>query len=82
VLDGLGITVISRLAVERDLAEGRLIAVEVDGAVLARDFSLVRHAGRTPSRVSEGFVAYAREHLGDLTPPASGPAVPAEPGDS
>jgi len=82
VLDGLGITVISRLAVERDLAEGRLVAVEVEGAVLARDFSLVRHAGRTPSRVSEGFVEYAREHLGDLVPPAGGPAVPAEPGES
>ncbi len=82
VLDGLGITVISRLAVERDLAEGRLVAVEVEGAVLARDFSLVRHAGRTPSRVSEGFVAYAGEHLGDLVPPAGGPAAPAEPGES
>ncbi|MBU6362891.1 MAG: LysR family transcriptional regulator [Acidobacteria bacterium] len=82
VLDGLGITVISRLAVERDLAEGRLVAVEVEGAVLARDFSLVRHAGRTPSRVSEGFVVYAREHLGDLVPPADGPAAPAEPGES
>lgn len=82
VLDGLGITVISRLAVDRDLAEGRLVAVEVEGAVLARDFSLVRHAGRTPSRVSEGFVEYAREHLGDLVPPAGGPAVPAEPGES
>ncbi len=82
VLDGLGITVISRLAVDRDLAEGRLVAVEVEGAVLARDFSLVRHAGRTPSRVSEGFVQYAREHLGDLVPPADGPAAPAEPGES
>lgn len=82
VLDGLGITVISRLAVERDVAEGRLAAVEVDGAVLARDFSLVRHAGRTPSRVSEGFVEYARLHLGDLVPPPGGPAVPAEPGES
>lgn len=82
VLDGLGITVISRFAVERDLAEGRLVAVEVEGAVLARDFSLVRHAGRTPSRVSEGFVEYAREHLGDLVPPAGGPAAPAEPGES
>ena len=70
VLDGLGITVISRLA------------VEVEGAVLARDFSLVRHAGRTPSRVSEGFVAYAAEHLGDLVPPVGGPAAPAEPGES
>ncbi|MBM3697761.1 MAG: hypothetical protein FJW78_04700, partial [Actinobacteria bacterium] len=82
VLDGLGITVISRLAVERDLAEGRLAAVEVEGAVLARDFSLVRHSGRTPSRVSEGFEAYAREHLGDLIPPADGPAAPGEPGES
>ena len=82
VLDGLGITVISRLAVERDLAEGRLAAVQVEGAVLARDFSLVRHAGRTPSRASEGFIAYAREHLGELVPPAAGPAAPAEPGDS
>ena len=82
VLDSLGITVISRLAVERDLAEGRLAAVQVEGAVLARDFSLVRHAGRTPSRASEGFIAYAREHLGELVPPASGPAAPAEPGDS
>ncbi len=68
VLDGLGITVISRLAVERDVQEGRLSAVRVEGAVLARDFSLVRHAGRTPSRVSEGFVAHARVHLGDLIP--------------
>ena len=82
VLDGLGITVISRLAVERDLAEGRLAAVQVEGAVLARDCSLVRHAGRTPSRASEGFIAYAREHLGELVPPAAGPAAPAEPGDS
>ncbi len=79
VLDGLGITVISRLAVERDLAEGRLVALEIDGAVLARDFSLVRHAGRTPSRVSEGFIAYAREHLGELAPPVAGAA---EPGDA
>ena len=82
VLDGLGITVISRLAVERDLAEGRLAAVQVEGAVLARDFSLVRHAGRTPSRASEGFIAYEREHLVELVPPAAGPAAPAEPGDS
>ncbi len=82
VLDGLGITVISRLAVERDLAEGRLVALEVDGAVLARDFSLVRHAGRTPSRVSEGFIAYAREHLGELAPPVAGAAALAAPGDA
>ena len=66
MLDGLGVTVISRLAVERDVAEGRLVALEVTGAGLARDFSLVRHGGRTPSRVSEAFVRYAREHLGDL----------------
>ncbi|MSO43868.1 MAG: LysR family transcriptional regulator [Thermoleophilia bacterium] len=82
VLDGLGITVISRLAVERDLAEARLVAVEVEGAVLARDFSLVRHAGRTPSRVSEGFVTYARAQLADHGTVGDGRAVSAEQDDS
>ena len=79
VLDGLGITVISRLAVERDVAEGRLAALPVEGAALSRDFSLVRHAGRTPSRVSLSFVDFARSELGPLAleggPAAATPAA-------
>ncbi len=63
VLDGLGITVVSRLAVERELADRRLVAIEVEGEALVRDFVLVRHAGKTPSTVSEAFVAYARAEI-------------------
>ena len=60
VLDGFGITVVSRLAVAPELADERLVAIEVDGEALVRDFFLVRHAGRTPSAVSEAFVAHVR----------------------
>jgi DNA-binding transcriptional LysR family regulator len=63
VLDGLGITVVSRLAVERELTDGRLVAIEVEGEALVRDFVLVRHAGKTPSTVSEAFIAYARGEI-------------------
>jgi DNA-binding transcriptional LysR family regulator len=63
VLDGLGITVISRLAVEREVAAGDLVAVEIEGDDLARDFHVVRHAGRTPSRVSTAFLEFARTEL-------------------
>jgi DNA-binding transcriptional LysR family regulator len=69
VIDGLGITVISRLAVEGDAEEGRLAILEVEGTALSRDFSLVRHAGRTPSRVSLSFVAFARQELGSQALP-------------
>jgi DNA-binding transcriptional LysR family regulator len=64
VLDGFGITVISRLAVEREVAEGTLVALEIEGAGLARDFSSVRHAGRTPSRLTTAFLEFARAQLG------------------
>jgi DNA-binding transcriptional LysR family regulator len=63
VLDGLGVTIISRLAVAREVAAGDLAAVEIEGDDLVRDFHLVRHAGRTPSRVSTAFVEFARSEL-------------------
>jgi DNA-binding transcriptional LysR family regulator len=65
VLDGVGITVISRLAVEREVAAGDLVALPVEGEDLVRDFHVVRHAGRTPTRVSAAFVEFAR---GELAP--------------
>ena len=65
VLDGFGITVISRLAVERELAEGTLVAVRITDPDLARDFSLVRHAGRTPRRVVAAFLDFAHAHMAD-----------------
>ena len=69
VLDGLGITVVSRLAVERELADHRLVAIEVDGEALVRDFFLVRHGGKTPSAVSEAFVSYAQAEIAGTRAP-------------
>ena len=71
VLDGFGITVISRLAVERELADGSLVALALEGAGLERSFFAVRHAGRTPKRVTQTFVDFARAELGDMAAPAS-----------
>lgn len=63
VLDGLGITVVSRLAVEQDVAEGRLCAIPLAGDDVVRSFSLVRGSGRTLSRRATAFVAFAVAHV-------------------
>ncbi len=62
VLDGMGVTVISRGSVMTELAEGRLVAVPIAGGELARDFATVRAVGRTPSRLGVAFLAFAQSH--------------------
>lgn len=59
VLDGLGVSVISRGSVADEVEDGRLVAVPIRGAELARDFSTVRAAGRTPTRLASAFLAFA-----------------------
>lgn len=61
---GHGLTFISRSAIEPDLAAGALGEARVEGLEPARDISLVRASGRTPTRVAGAFVAFARERLG------------------
>jgi DNA-binding transcriptional LysR family regulator len=63
VLDGLGLTVISRLAIEREVADGSLVALSLEGPGLAREFSSVRHAGRTSRRVTRAFLEFAAAEL-------------------
>jgi DNA-binding transcriptional LysR family regulator len=60
---GHGVTFISRSAVESDLAAGTLAEARVEGLEPAREISLVRAAGRTPTRVAQAFVDFARERL-------------------
>ena len=67
VLDGLGLTVISRLTVDPEVADGRLVALAIDGHELARDFSVVRAAGRTPTRLTTAFLDFSRAQLTDDT---------------
>ena len=63
VVAGYGVTFISRTAVEAELAAGTLAAARVEGLEPAREISLVRAAGRSPTRAAEAFVAFAREEL-------------------
>jgi DNA-binding transcriptional LysR family regulator len=64
VAAGFGVTFISRAAIEADLAAGILALARVKGLDPAREISLVRSAGRSPTRAGEAFVAFARAKLG------------------
>jgi DNA-binding transcriptional LysR family regulator len=61
---GYGVTFISRSAIESDLAAGTLAVARVEKLEPAREISLVRAAGRTPTRAGQAFVEFARERLG------------------
>ena len=60
---GYGVTFISRSAVEPELAAGTLAAARVQGLDAKREISLARAAGRTPTRVADAFVEFARGRL-------------------
>src|SRR5918911_4523170 len=63
VRSGFGVTFISRSAVEADLEAGAIATARVEGLEPAREISLVRAAGRSPTRLAEAFVAFARDRL-------------------
>ena len=60
---GYGVTFISRAAIEADLAAGTLALARVKGLDPAREISLVRSTGRSPTRAAEAFVGFARERV-------------------
>ena len=63
VTAGYGVTFISRAAISADLAAGTLATARVEGLDPARDISLVRSGGRSPTRAAEAFLDFARERL-------------------
>jgi DNA-binding transcriptional LysR family regulator len=63
VAAGHGVTFISRSSMEPELAARSLAAARVRGLDPSREISLVRSTGRTPSRVAEAFVEFARKQL-------------------
>jgi DNA-binding transcriptional LysR family regulator len=63
VAAGFGVTFISRSGVEAELAAGTLAAARVKGHEPVREISLVRPAGRSPTRAAEAFVDFARAKL-------------------
>jgi DNA-binding transcriptional LysR family regulator len=58
---GLGVSILSRLAVAEDLRFGLIDVIEVDGLNLERDFYAVVHARRTQSPLCRAFLAYLME---------------------
>jgi DNA-binding transcriptional LysR family regulator len=63
VAAGHGVTFISRTAIEADLAAGTLVTARVKGLEPSREISLVRSAGRSPTRAAEAFLEFARDRL-------------------
>ena len=63
VQGGYGVTFISRLAIEADLAAGTIAEARVEGLEPVREIALVRATGRTETRAAEAFVEFARGGL-------------------
>jgi DNA-binding transcriptional LysR family regulator len=63
VVAGLGVTFISRSAIEADIAAGTVDVGRVEGLEPSRTISLVRSAGRAETRVAQAFVEFARLRL-------------------
>jgi DNA-binding transcriptional LysR family regulator len=63
VAAGYGVTFISRTGIEADLTAGTLETARVKGLDPAREISLVRSAGRSPTRAAEAFIEFGRERL-------------------
>jgi DNA-binding transcriptional LysR family regulator len=60
---GIGVTFISRSAIEAALAAGTLTEARVDGLEPTREIFLARAAGRTLTRVAQAFLDIAQQRL-------------------
>ena len=60
---GAGASILSTLAVSEDLQVRKLIALEVDGLNLKRNFYLTWHRYRSPSPLSEAFLEFLEQKL-------------------
>jgi DNA-binding transcriptional LysR family regulator len=63
VMQGAGFTIVSKLAVDRELAERRLIALDVTDLSIRRAMHLVRLGGKRPTPASESFIRMLRAAL-------------------
>jgi len=61
VIKGLGVSFVSACSVERELAQGELFAVDVQGLKIVRSFYLAIKSGRTLSPAARAFISAMRE---------------------
>ncbi len=59
---GLGISIVSRLAVARELADGRLQSLSITGLSLERQIALCWHHARPFTRTTELFIAFVNAY--------------------
>jgi DNA-binding transcriptional LysR family regulator len=63
IKNGVGVSILSTLAVAEDIQAGKLCALKVDGLDLKRNFYLTRHKRRSPSPLHKAFVDFLNEKL-------------------
>ncbi len=63
VLAGHGVTFVSKLAVESDIAAGLIATARVRGLDPVRPIFLARASGRSETRAARAFLAFARERV-------------------
>ena len=62
---GVGITIISKRAVEDECRAGLVSCVKVRDLTVTRSFYLVTHRDRTRSPLAEAFVAFVESQVGE-----------------
>lgn len=60
IKDGIGVSILSTLALAEDLESGALKALSIDGLVLTRSLHITRHRQRSLSPLSAAFVAFLK----------------------
>ncbi len=63
IREGIGVSILSELAVRDDVAAGRLAALRVAGLALTRHFYLIHHRRRHPAPLAVEFIAFLKESL-------------------
>jgi len=63
IKDGIGVSILSTLAVTEDLDSGALRALSVEGLDLTRGLYITRHRQRSLSPLAAAFVEFLKKHL-------------------
>jgi DNA-binding transcriptional LysR family regulator len=65
IRDGIGVSILSTLALAEDLESGALKALSIDGLVLTRSLYITRHRQRSLSPLLAAFVAFLKASCSD-----------------
>jgi DNA-binding transcriptional LysR family regulator len=63
IKSGIGVSILSPIAVQEELKAGFLAALKVKGIDLRRSFYLTRHSQRTVSPVAQAFIRFIKKEL-------------------